>query len=44
VDFLTLSAALQASYSTRASYIQNANQFLAGEVALEQAIGAPLPK
>ncbi len=44
VDFLTLSAALQASYGTRASYIQNANQFLAGEVALEQAIGAPLPK
>jgi outer membrane protein, heavy metal efflux system len=44
VDFLTLSAALQASYSTRASYIQAANQFLAGVVALEQAIGAPLPK
>jgi outer membrane protein TolC len=44
IDFLTLSAALQASYSTRATYLQNANQFLAGQVALEQAIGAPLTK
>jgi outer membrane protein TolC len=44
IDFLTLSAALQAIYSTRASYVQNANQFLAGVVALEQAMGAPLPK
>jgi outer membrane protein TolC len=44
IDFLTLSVALQASYSTRAAYLQNANQFLAGQVALEQAIGAPLPK
>jgi len=44
VDFLTLSAALQAVYSARATYIQNANQFLAGIVALEQAMGAPLPK
>ena len=44
IDFLTLAAALQASYSTRATYLQNASQFLAGQVALEQAIGAPLPK
>ncbi len=44
IDFLTLSAALQASYATRATYLQNANQFLAGQVALEQAIGAPLQK
>jgi len=44
VDFLTLSAALQATYNTRAAYLQNANMFLAGVVALEQAIGAPLPK
>jgi cobalt-zinc-cadmium efflux system outer membrane protein len=44
IDFLTLSAALQASYATRAAYLQNANQFLAGQVALEEAIGAPLPK
>jgi hypothetical protein len=44
VDFLTLSAALQNSYATRITYLQNANQFLAGRVALEQAIGAPLPQ
>jgi outer membrane protein, heavy metal efflux system len=44
IDFLTLSAALQASYATRTSYLQSANQFLAGRVALEQAIGAPLPQ
>jgi cobalt-zinc-cadmium efflux system outer membrane protein len=44
IDFLSLSAALQASYTTRASYLQSANQFLAGKVALEQAIGAPLPQ
>ena len=44
IDFLTLSTALQASYTTRAAYLQNANQLLAGQVALEQAIGAPLPK
>jgi outer membrane protein TolC len=44
VDFLTLSAALQNSYATRITYLQNANQFLAGRVALEQAIGASLPQ
>ncbi len=44
IDFLTLLTALQASYATRAAYLQNANQFLAGQVALEQAIGAPLLK
>ncbi|HLX38609.1 MAG TPA: TolC family protein, partial [Candidatus Binataceae bacterium] len=44
IDFLTLSAALQASYAAQISYIQTANQFLAGRVALEQAIGAPLPQ
>ena len=44
VDFLTLSAALQAVYSSRITYVQNANQFLAGVVAVEQAIGVPLPK
>jgi cobalt-zinc-cadmium efflux system outer membrane protein len=44
VDFLTLSAALQNSYAARISYLQNANQFFAGRVALEQAIGAPLPQ
>ncbi|HLI79628.1 MAG TPA: TolC family protein, partial [Candidatus Binataceae bacterium] len=44
IDFLTLSAALQASYTAQTSYLQSANQFLAGRVALEQAIGAPLPQ
>ena len=43
VDFLTLSAALQSAYAARVTYLQNANQFLAGEVALEQAMGTPLP-
>lgn len=44
VDFLTLSSALQSAYAARVTYLQNANQFLAGEVALEQAMGAPLPR
>jgi cobalt-zinc-cadmium efflux system outer membrane protein len=44
VDFLTLSAALQSGYAARITYLQNANQFLAGEVALEQAMGTPLPR
>ena len=44
VDFLTLSSALQSAYAARITYLQNANQFLAGEVALEQAMGTPLPK
>ncbi len=44
VDFLTLSAALQSAYASRLSYLQNANQFLAGEVALEQAMGVSFQK
>src|SRR3984893_10780953 len=44
VDFLTLSSALQSAYAARVTYLQNANQFLAGEVALEQAMGTPLPR
>lgn len=44
IDFLTLLSTLQTAYATRAAYLQNANQLLAGQVALEQAIGAPLPK
>jgi outer membrane protein TolC len=44
IDFLTLSAALQSSYATRIGYLQAGNQFLAGQVGLEQAIGAPLPQ
>ncbi len=43
VDFLTLSSALQSAYAARVTYLQNADQFLAGEVALEQAMGTPLP-
>jgi len=42
VDFLTLSSALQSDYASRLTYLQNADQFFAGEVALEQAMGAPL--
>jgi outer membrane protein, heavy metal efflux system len=44
IDFTTLAAALRRSYDARVSYLQAANQFFAGRVALEQAIGAPLPK
>jgi len=39
VNFLTLSSALQADYAARITYLQNANSFFAGEVALEQAMG-----
>jgi outer membrane protein, heavy metal efflux system len=42
IDFVTLSSAVQRLYVARVSYLQAANQFLAGEVSLEQAIGAPL--
>jgi outer membrane protein, heavy metal efflux system len=42
IDFVTLSSAVQRLYAARVSYLQAANQFLAGEVSLEQAIGAPL--
>jgi outer membrane protein TolC len=42
-DFLTLSAALQSAYAARITYLQNANQFLATEVALEQ-MGVSFPK
>jgi outer membrane protein, heavy metal efflux system len=42
IDFVTLAAALQRDYGARVNYLQAANQFLAGRVALEQAIGAPL--
>ena len=44
VDFLTLSSALQSAYASRITYLQNANQFFAGEVALEQAMGVPITK
>jgi len=39
VDFLTLSSALQSDYGSRLTYLQNANSFFAGEMALEQAMG-----
>lgn len=42
IDFTTLSTVLQSQFVARVNYLQAANQFLAGEVALEQAIGAPL--
>jgi outer membrane protein, heavy metal efflux system len=44
VDFLTLSSALQSAYAARITYLQNANQFLASEVALEQAMGVSFTK
>ena len=43
IDFVTLAAALQSAYNARVAYLQSINQFLAAEVALEQAIGEPLP-
>ena len=42
IDFVTLSLVLQRNYAARVSYLQAANQFLAGQISLEQAIGAPL--
>lgn len=44
IDFVTLAAALQNAYNARVAYLQSINQFLAAEVALEQAIGEPLPR
>jgi outer membrane protein, heavy metal efflux system len=44
VDFLTLSSALQSDYASRLTYLQNANQFYAGEVAVEQAMGVAFQK
>jgi len=44
VDFLTLSSALQSDYASRLTYLQNANSFFAGEVALEQAMGVSFPQ
>lgn len=44
VDFSALSGALGRDYTARINYLQAANQFLAGKVALEQTIGTSLPK
>jgi len=42
IDFTTLSSALQQRNGARVTYLQQANQFLAQRIALEQAIGQPL--
>jgi outer membrane protein TolC len=42
LDYLTLATALQQSYNARIGYLQSANQYLAGRVALEQTVGEPL--
>jgi cobalt-zinc-cadmium efflux system outer membrane protein len=44
IDFTTLAGIFQRSYDSRLAYLQAANQFLASRVALEQAIGEPLPQ
>ncbi len=44
IDFVTLSTTLRSYYGARISYLTAANQYLAGRVALEQAIGEPLAK
>ncbi|MGH7918048.1 MAG: TolC family protein, partial [Candidatus Binataceae bacterium] len=44
IDFPALAGALGRIYDSRTAYLQASNQFLANEIALEQAIGEPLPK
>jgi outer membrane protein TolC len=44
IQFPDLSGALQRSYNARIAYLQAENQFLAQVVALEQAVGEPLPQ
>jgi outer membrane protein TolC len=44
IDFVTLAGTLRRSYDARTSYLQAANQFLAGQVSLEQMVGSPLSK
>jgi cobalt-zinc-cadmium efflux system outer membrane protein len=41
IDFTALVNTVTNSYSARSSYLQAANQYLAGQAALEQAVGAP---
>jgi cobalt-zinc-cadmium efflux system outer membrane protein len=43
VDFAALAGTLQRAYNARINYLTAANQFQAGRVALEQAMGAPIP-
>ncbi len=42
IDFPALSGVLQRVYNARISYLTASNQFLVGQVALEQAIGVPI--
>ena len=44
IDFTTLSEALLRAYTARVAYLQAANQYLAAQVALEQAAGGPVSK
>jgi len=44
VDFVTLATTLRQRNDARVAYLQAANQFLAQRIALEQAIGEPLPQ
>jgi len=44
IDFITLATTLQQSNDARVAYLQAANQFLAQRIALEQAIGGPIPR
>jgi outer membrane protein, heavy metal efflux system len=41
IDFTALANTVANSYSARTSYLQAANQFMAGRIALEEAIGEP---
>ncbi len=42
IDFTTLASILQSVFTARIGYLTAANQFLAGRVALEQAMGGPV--
>jgi len=44
IDFITLATTLRQSNDARVVYLQAANQFLAQRIALEQAIGGPIPR
>ena len=41
IDYTTLNAAVSRAFAASSGYLQAANQFLAGKVALEQAVGEP---
>jgi outer membrane protein TolC len=44
IDFVALANALQQRNSSQVTYLQQANQFLAERIALEQTIGQPVPQ